>query len=62
MKVGAVIGQASSPGWLVSEMPKPGAAFQSAPAAAAWKVLASGATNLPSLFWICANGMLFCLA
>ena len=39
MKVGAVIGQASSPGWFVSEMPKPGAAFQSALAAAAWKVL-----------------------
>ncbi len=50
MKVAAVIGQASSPGWLVSEMPKPGAAFQSALAAAAWNALSSGCGYLPALF------------
>ena len=50
MKVAAVIGQAFAPGWLVSEMPKPGADFQSAPAAAAWNDSSPGSGYWPSLF------------
>ena len=44
-----MIGQAASPDCSVSEMPKPGWLPQSAPAAAASKDLASGATNRPAL-------------
>ena len=54
MKVAPVIGHACAPGWLVSEMPKPGAEVQFALAAAAAKVWSSGRTNWPSLFCIWA--------
>ena len=44
-----MIGHASSPGWFVSEMPKPGADVQLALAAAAWKALVIGLRELAAL-------------
>ena len=52
MKVAEVIGQASLPFWLLSEMPKPGCSFQLALAAAAWKASIVGIGKLPSWFLI----------
>ena len=50
MNVAPAIGQASFPGASVRIRYMPGAAFQSAAAAAAWNALALGATKLPSRF------------
>ena len=57
-----VIGQASAPFWLLSEMPKPGCSLQLALAAAAWKAFSSGTGKLPSAFFTRAWESLFCLA
>ena len=50
MKVAEVIGQASAPFWLLSEMPKPGCSFQLALAAAASSSMAARLSAL--LGWL----------
>src|SRR5210317_1581112 len=62
MNVAVVIGQLFAPGWLFNDKAMPGALAQFAPAAAAAKVSASGATYWPSWFFNSTTGNLLALA
>jgi phosphate transport system substrate-binding protein len=57
-----VIGHDVLPGWSVRIWKNPGAAFQSAYCAAAWKLALSGSTYAPSRFCTSACAILLCFA
>ena len=59
VKEAVEMGQLSAPLAFTMDTPMPGTLNQSAPAAAAAKVLSSGLTYLPSAFCICMKFMLF---
>jgi hypothetical protein len=62
MKVGAVIGQASAPGWLVSEIPKPGRRAPVGVRGRGLEGLGLGRDELAILVLELGDGIAFCLA